>query len=576
MMVSGDRSANVGNMSLLISPPDDLLCRFGITALRPAQRAALDALGAARDVLVILPTGGGKSLCYQLPAACGLSPAIVVSPLVALMKDQVDALRRRGIAAAQLSGAVSVGERERAWGELHERVLTVLYLAPEALASAATVARLARASPKLLAVDEAHCISEWGESFRPSYLTLGSVRAALGSPPTIALTATATPRTARDIVARLALRDPVRISGGFDRANLWLEVRRVADERERLTQLTRLARTSAGAAIFYAPSRRDTERLAAAFRRGGIAAAAFHAGLSTGERGRLQDRFLGDALRIIVATNAFGMGVDKPDVRLVVHATPPGTLEAYYQEAGRGGRDGALAHCVLLLGPQDLARARARIEATRLTVGLLERLVTLLAAATEWPGACGEEAGAVRRIARAIAAEVGDVSDGLRLLVEAQVLAPAPMTGRLRLLATDRRLASDPSLDAAEIGALRRLLDMEGGEHGRASLLSLRDVAVVAPDGDAPRFLQHLAAQQVAIWRPASPPWQVRRRPSELELATLVARHATRRGRDAWRLSQVARMVTTARCRRTVLLRYFGDAEPSGRCGACDVCGTLS
>lgn len=569
-------------MSLLISPSVELLRRFGIAALRPAQQSAWDALAAARDVLVILPTGGGKSLCYQLPAACGLAPAIVVSPLVALMKDQVDALRRRGIAAAQLSGAVSVAERDRAWALLHERALTLLYLAPEALASAATVARLARAAPRLLAIDEAHCISEWGESFRPSYLTLGAVRTDLGSPPTIALTATATPRTARDIVTRLALRDPVRISGGFDRANLWLEVRRVAGERVRLTQLETLARTAPGAAVVYASTRRDTERLAATFRRAGVAAAAFHAALPTDERARLQDRFLGNAIRIIVATNAFGMGVDKPDVRLVVHATPPLTLEAYYQEAGRGGRDGALARCVLLVGPRDLERARARIGSGRVTAELLGRLLTLLAAPQAWVGTAASEAGVVPRLARALSVGTRDVGDALRLLAEVGALASAPVVGTVRLLATETRLTHDRSLACSDVTALRRLLacDADGPSgKGRAPaqrILSLHDVAAIAPDGDAPGLLRRLAAQQVALWQSRASPWCVRQHPTHAVLQMLADRHATRRARDAWRQAQVARMVTTARCRRTVLLRYFGDAGPSGPCGACDVCGTLS
>lgn len=565
-----------------MSPTAELLRRFGIAALRPAQQSAWEALAAARDVLVILPTGGGKSLCYQLPAACGLAPAIVVSPLIALMKDQVDALRRRGIAAAQLSGAVSVAERERAWTLLHERALTVVYLAPEALASPATVARLARAAPRLLAVDEAHCISEWGESFRPSYLTLGAVRTELGAPPTIALTATATPRTARDIVTRLALRDPVRIAGGFDRPNLWLEVRRVEGERERLTHLETLARAAPGAAVVYASTRRDTERLAGTFRRAGIAAAAFHAGLPTDERARVQDRFLGNDIRIIVATNAFGMGVDKPDVRVVVHATPPLTLEAYYQEAGRGGRDGGPARCVLLVGPHDLARARARITGGCVTAELLGCLLTLLAAPSAQAATAGGAAVAVPRLARALSVDSRDVGDALRLLAEAGALAPAPAAGTLRLLASETRLSLDGSIACSDVTALHRLLALsEDGRFGTNRALagrtiSLRDVAAVAPDGDAPGLLRRLAAQQVAVWQSSAPPWRVCRHLSPAVLQVLADRHATRRARDAWRQAQVARMVTTARCRRTVLLRYFGDAGPSGSCGACDVCGTLS
>ena len=553
----------------------EMLRRFGIANLRPAQQAALAALAAARDVLVILPTGGGKSLCYQLPAACGLSPAIVVSPLVALMKDQVDALRRRGVAAAQLSGAVSSAERDRAWGLLNEGALTLLYLAPEALASAATVRRLARAAPRLLAIYEAHCISEWGESFRPSYLALGAVRAQLGYPPTIALTATATPRTAREIVSRLALRDPLRVSGGFDRANLYLEVRAVDGEHARLTQLLTLARGAPGPAVVYAGTRRDTERLAGAYRRIGIAAAPFHAGLPTDERSRLQDRFLDNRVSTIVATNAFGMGVDKPDVRLVVHSVPPLTLEAYYQEAGRGGRDGKLAHCVLLLGPDDLKRARARILGGTVTPDLLARLVVLFEA-TRPQGVVGGEKGGVRLLAHALDVAPRDVEIALRLLAESGALVPAGGAGRLRVVATPARLHADRNIVSDDATALLRLMAEYPGSASDGAHLSMREIARIAPDGDASRFLQRIASRQLAVWRPSDLAWRMRHHPPYAVLEQLASRHATRSARDAWRHAQVARMVTATRCRRTVLLRYFGDAGPPGPCGACDVCGTLS
>jgi len=566
-----------------------MLHRFGAASLRPGQRAAYEALAANRDVLVILPTGGGKSLCYQLPAACGAAPAVVVSPLVALMKDQVDVLRRRGIAAAQLSGAVSAADRERAWAALEGGALTVLYVAPEALVAPATLRRLARVGLRLLAIDEAHCISEWGESFRPSYLRLGDVRRALSSPPTIALTATATPRTARDIVARLGLCDPVTVAGGFDRANLHLHVRPVASDADRHARLLALGRAAPGATIAYASSRRETERLAGAFRRIGVAASPFHAGMSTDERALLQDKFQENRIRIIVATNAFGMGVDKPDVLLVLHAAPPRTLEAYYQEAGRGGRDGAVADCVMFLGPNDLARDRAHIAAARVTPALLTRLVALLSAQTAPRRADLTEAAATARLAHALAVESRDVSAALRLLSEEGALAPSAGTGALRLLASASRLASDRTITPDDIRALRQLLDRAGaGEDAdqgadlyadpsagdeRTSPLTLRQVARVAPDGDAARFLRRLQAQQVAVWQPLAPTFALRCAPSPTTCDALAARHASRQARDLWRHHQVVRMVTQPRCRRLVLLRYFGDVAPVGSCGACDVCG---
>ncbi len=547
-----------------------MLRRFGIPALRPGQQRAFDAVMAGRDVLVILPTGGGKSLCYQLPAACGLCPAIVVSPLVALMKDQVESLRRRGIAAAQLSGAVPARERDAAWRALEERRLTLLYVAPEALASPRTRDRLARVAPRLLAVDEAHCISEWGESFRPSYLGLGAVRDALGRPPTIALTATATPRTARDIVARLALRDHEVVSGGFDRRNLRLHVRPVAGEAERLTQLLALAGQAPGPAVCYANSRRDAERLSAAFRRRGVAAAPFHAGLSTTERGRLQDDFQANRLAMIVATNAFGMGVDKPDVRLVVHAAPPLTLEAYYQEAGRGGRDGAVADCVLLLAPNDLARARLRLAPGAVTAALLRATHALLASEASRHAAPRDEREGTARLAHALDVPPHLVGAALRLLFEGGLVGPAHGGGTLRLLATPHRLAHDRSLDPHDAAAVRELLAAGTSD---PPVVAQDALLRVAPGRDVLAFVRRLEEHQLGVWCPSRAPWRAVGVPDDATLQGLAARHQTRLARDRWRFEQVARMLATPRCRRLVLLRYFGDPAPAHPCGACDRCG---
>lgn len=558
-------------MPLVAPPTPEMLQRFGVGALRPGQKLAFDALAEGRDVLVVLPTGGGKSLCYQLPAACGASPAVVVSPLVALMKDQVDALRRRGIAAAQLSSAVSATERDEAWRRLDSGVLQLLYLAPEALASPATIERLAAARPRLLAIDEAHCISEWGESFRPSYLALGTMRRALGGPTTIALTATATPRTARDIVARLALRDPVIVSGGFDRANLRLAVRRVATDGERAATLLALGTGARGATIVYSDTRRGTERLAAAFVRAGVRAAPFHAGLPTSERAILQDRFQSNRIRLIVATNAFGMGVDKPDVRLVVHATPPLTLEAYYQEAGRGGRDGGIADCILLVAPGDLARAASRIAATRVSEELLRSVAELLAA----PGSAlgGSESFVASEMSRRLSVAPRDTAAAIRLLSEEGLLAPSSGRGAFRVLATESRLRSGHGLPRRDADALLTYLATATTLSRSQDGLSLRDLASIAPDGDARAWIRQLEAHQLACWRLLEPPWTLRTIPPSGLLARLAERHRLRQARDLWRHRQVARMVTSSRCRRLVLLRYFGDSGPAGACGACDCCG---
>ena len=555
-------------MPLLVPP--DVLARFGAPTIRPMQQLAIDALSEGRDVLVVVPTGGGKSLCYQLPAVCGLSPAIVVSPLVALMKDQVDALRRRGVRAAQLSSAVSPAERDTTWAGLEAGEVVLVYIAPEALSIPKTLARLAALHPRYLAVDEAHCISEWGESFRPAYLTLGAARRTLGDPPTIALTATATPRTRRDIADRLALRNPLTLLGGFDRSNLRLESETVIDERQRLTRLTDGARSAPGPAVFYASTRRETERLAATFRRSGLRAAAYHAGLPLADRTRAQDGFLENRLAVIVATNAFGMGVDKPDVRLVMHAAPPLTLEAYYQEAGRGGRDGALARCVVLRSLNDLDRARQRLDKASVTMADLQRLADLLLSSQRVESDTGRSQA---RLASALGITEASLATAVRLLVEEGLLVAAPRdSGRLRILVSDERLGRDCSIASDDATFVRRLLTTHGPLARTGLTLSYRQLAESAA-GDAPeRILARLAAQQVAVWTLPSFAWRVRRTPTPDEADALVRRHRIRTERDRWRFEQVVNFVTTSRCRRAVLLRYFGDTQSSASCRGCDNC----
>ena len=326
---------------------------WGFREFRPAQRRTVTAVLRGRDVLALLPTGAGKSVCFQLPALVIPGVTLVVSPLISLMADQVAALRRRAIPAARLTSAQSRVEQDDVLTVLRAGRLRILYVAPERLE------RLARPPislrPTRLAVDEAHCISEWGHDFRPPYRSIGRWRAAMGSPPTIALTATASPETREDILRVLRLNRPVRVEQSFDRPNLFLAVTRVPDERRRI----RLARDriagTRGSAIVYVPTRNRVDGVAAALRRLGTRAWPYHAGLPTRDRQRLLERFLNGDIRVMVATSAFGMGIDYPDVRLVLHLGIPGRPEAYYQEAGRAGRDGAPARCELVWIERDLA-----------------------------------------------------------------------------------------------------------------------------------------------------------------------------------------------------------------------------
>ncbi|HUR94535.1 MAG TPA: ATP-dependent DNA helicase RecQ [Gemmatimonadales bacterium] len=349
---------------------------FGHPDFRPAQVPVIRSVLAGRDTLAVLPTGGGKSVCFQVPALVSGGLTLVVSPLIALMQDQVAAARARGITAAALHSALDGAERRRIAAELRERSLRLLYVSPERLVSLVPELADQALRPSLLAIDEAHCIAEWGHDFRPSYRALGSARYRLGRPPAVALTGSATPEVRADI-ARILRFVPGRFSehvGSFDRANLWFGVVRVASEQERLAALVRLLAADDRMVIVYAPTRSVVEAIARTLAQVGHRAAPYHAGLSRERRVQTLEAFLGDQLDVIVATCAFGMGIDKPQIRLVVHWTLPPTPEAYYQEAGRAGRDGEFSRCVLLWREGDAALHRRQLDVTFPARSLLERI----------------------------------------------------------------------------------------------------------------------------------------------------------------------------------------------------------
>jgi len=373
--VGGDGGGRGGRMlegSLEIARAG-LLEIYGHGDFRPGQAEAVAAALAGRDALVLLPTGSGKSICYQLPALlearAGAGTTIVVSPLIALMQDQVGALTGRGLAAAALHSHQDPAEQREVEGRLRRGELALLYVSPERAARASFRGLLERVQVALFAIDEAHCVSQWGHDFRPDYMRLAELRDHAAAP-MMALTATATSVVLEESGSGLGLRRPVLVRTGFDRPNLRFEVRALRTEAARIAGLQaeleraglRDRRRGAGRAIVYCSTRKATERVAKALRGAGVAAGHYHAGRTKLARERAQQAFEAGRTRVLVATNAFGMGIDLPDIRLVVHFQTPGSLAAYYQEAGRAGRDGEPARCLLFFGRGDLATQRRLAE----------------------------------------------------------------------------------------------------------------------------------------------------------------------------------------------------------------------
>ena len=333
---------------------------FGFPDFRPGQAEIVQAVLEGRNTLAIMPTGGGKSLCFQLPALCRDGVTVVISPLIALMRDQVRALKAVGVEAGALTSGNTDEETEEVFAAIDQGRLKLLYMAPERLASGATLGLLRRAGCSLIAVDEAHCVSQWGHDFRPDYLRIGDLRRALGVP-LAAFTATADEETRAEIVTRLFDGEaPATFLRGFDRPNIHLAFAVKSGPREQILRFAAARKGQSG--IVYCATRAKTETLAQAMREAGHAAVAYHAGLDAAERRHVETRFQRDDGLIVVATVAFGMGIDKPDIRWVAHADLPKSIEGYYQEIGRGGRDGLPAETLTLYGPDDIRLRRSQID----------------------------------------------------------------------------------------------------------------------------------------------------------------------------------------------------------------------
>jgi ATP-dependent DNA helicase RecQ len=552
---------------------------WGYEDFRGGQARAIEAVLAGRDSLTVMPTGGGKSLCYQVPALLLPGVTLVVSPLISLMKDQVDALQRIGLPATFVNSTLGAEEIADRLDAAARGEIKLVYLAPERFDSGRFRDRLAGLDVSLLAVDEAHCISEWGHDFRPAYRRMGRLREMVGDPPVAALTATATAEVREDIVRQLALRDPQVLVTGFDRRNLLWRVTPAENDSERDRTLVRLVKDQPeGSVVVYASTRKNVEALSALLNGVGVPAVGYHGGLPPADRKRLQESFMTGEVRVVVATNAFGMGIDKADVRAVLHYNMPGSLEAYYQEAGRAGRDGRPAECILLHRYADRFTHEFFIDCSHPPREVVEKAYRELRSRA---GAEGEIGMAPEDLVTTLGTPKGNgqATSALRVLADAGAIAMSRGDGaelRVTLLARPERIRQEMDAEqrAPELRLLRAVWRLGGGERAyRGATVSWRDLArTVGPDANLRRLLDRLQGESFLAWQREGACVRIaepgRRGDPRVDWRTLEER----RRHDLGKVAAMQGYAYTEECRRRYILRYFGDPEAPDSCGACDVC----
>ncbi len=548
-----------------MSPLEGLERWFGLHSFRPGQAHVIGAVLEGHNTVAVMPTGAGKSLCYQLPAMLLDGVTLVVSPLIALMKDQVEQLAAKGLPAAYLNSSLSDAQRAECTRRLAAGELKLLYVAPERLRSEALL-QLLEGRVSLLAVDEAHCISAWGHDFRPDYAQLGSIRRRLRPPRTVALTATATPEVRQDIVKVLLMKEPRVFVSGFDRPNLWLEVVHVAGDADKREACLSLARES-GSGLVYCPTRKSAESLHAALKKHGVDAVLYHAGMDDLARARAQDAFMSSSTAVAVATNAFGMGIDKPDIRFVAHAGIPRAVEAYYQEIGRAGRDGQPARAVLLFNHADVFTQERLIQGSHPPQTLVADVWNHLAHARRFDKGLGS-------LARNLGASELEVGAAVKILERSGFLTRGGRgEGAWTFTLADDSAHALPKSESARAAlvALREL-----APDSLPTLLGLEALEKKCGLGLEP--LKHAIgllerAGLVSVKRPfAGRVIHASRAVPFEELGLDLAQVRTRERRALLLLRRMTDYAYTHRCRRAFVLRYFGDLSLEKPCGHCDAC----
>lgn len=558
---------------------DLLKIHYGYRGFRLGQEKAIASILAGRDTVVIMPTGGGKSLIYQLPALALPGVTVVVSPLIALMKDQVDQLERVGIPATFINSTLSPIETEERLAGIQRGLYKLLYIAPERFYSQPFNTMLCSINVSLFAIDEAHCISEWGHDFRPSYMRLRHAVETLGRPPVVALTATATPEVKEDIIRQLNLNLPEVLVSGFDRPNLKFGVIRARDA-EKYAHVLDIAQSMNGAGIIYAGTRQKVESILEHLLHNGVEAVGYHAGIDPADRKRVQDDFMANRARVIVATNAFGLGVNKPDIRFVVHFDLPGTIEAYYQEAGRAGRDGKESYCILLHSPADRYLREFFIKGDNPPPSVVRDVYEIITEHTE-----DTVLVTYATLMEGVREQVPDMAIGTAIKVlekEGYLRRATEKSGQafVQLLHPLPHVKENLSKKAKTQHAV---FDALAKQHGDALLEGINfateevaDLARVKRDAVG-RLMKKLSEAGLAEYRPPFRGTEIhilKRVDSaalDIDFDALTAKYK----RELNKLDLMEGYVYDFSCRRRYILNYFQDAS-AANCGTCDNCMSQS
>ena len=566
-------------MATTREPLDVLQAYWGYDSFRPLQAEIIQAALQGTDALALLPTGGGKSLCYQVPALCQEGMCLVVSPLIALMKDQVDNLKKRDISAAAIYSGMTARAIDIVLENACNGEYKLLYVSPERLQTDLLKERAKRMDIRLLAVDEAHCISQWGYDFRPSYLEIAEFRTRLGPVPILALTATATPDVVDDIQEKLSFESPQVFQQSFLRSNLSYSVLYESRKREKLNEILRNVK---GTGIVYMRSRRETREIAEWLVKKGISADFYHAGLSSELRSQKQQAWMENRIRVMVCTNAFGMGIDKPDVRIVVHLALPDSLEAYFQEAGRAGRDGKKSYAVLLFQPEDADRLRQQLEAAYPEIDFVKRVYLALGSYTQL--AIGAGAGEsfnfeLQEFCKRFDFKAGVAHAALQLLEQDGLISmneSAASPAKVHITASREALYDYQLRNKKADLLIKAMLRAYPGVNQDFVSISERSLSnLINGNVDQVQAVLRLAQQENMLeYQPAQDKpqlifLQARMRDHEIRLD--IEKYQFRKDRSAVRIAEAVKYAETLKCRSQLLLTYFGEKD-SKPCGICDVC----